>query len=77
MHEDLLFLFKRYVSCGCCVCLLHVGMLEEDREQCLFLLWDSYGHVSFFIVSYVFTYISLKHPEAFGNGYAGIKTHSY
>lgn len=29
---------------------------------------DSFGCISFLIISYVFTYILLKHLEAFGNG---------
>lgn len=40
---------------------------KEDGEKLLFQFGDSFGCISFLIISYVFTYILLKHLEAFGS----------
>lgn len=46
---------------------------REDEEKLLFLFGDSFGCISFLIKSYVFTYILLKHLEAFGSKCPGIE----
>lgn len=54
---------------------VHIGLLSVGKigGKLLFLFGDSFGCISFLIISYVFTYILLKHLEAFGNGCPGIK----
>lgn len=46
---------------------------REDGKKLLFLFEDSFGCISFLIISYVFTYILLKHLEAFGSRCPGIE----
>lgn len=44
-----------------------------DEEKLLFLFWYSFGGISFLIVSYVFTYILLKHLKACESRCPGIE----